>query len=428
MSALLRLLAYVLVVGLLVAASVWLADRPGAVTVIWEGWRVDTSVPVLLLALALLVAVLFLALRLGTGLARLPGGLVRSWRERQRRKGYLALGDGLAALTSGDGKAAQRLARRANSLLGGDGVTAVLSAKAAGLSGDVAAAQGHYTRLLERRETQFAGLKGLLELALAQGDRAAALDAAQRAYNLRPDAEGLAGILGDLEAQAGHWEAAAEIAARAHRKGWLEPAEAAHKQAVALVESARRARGAGDISGSLRLLAQAQRADTSFVPATLALAEALAGDNRQRKAAAVLEKGWRGAPHPQIASAYLALWPTASALERVKRIERLVRGQADHNESHLALARVALLAGLWGQSRKHLDLLIARQPSAVAFGLYAELEEKERHDAAVARDWRLRASSLPPPPVWRCDACGAASAEWHGSCPSCGDFDRINWG
>ncbi len=37
--------------------AVWLAERPGTVTAEWHGWRLDTSVGVLLVALIVLILV-----------------------------------------------------------------------------------------------------------------------------------------------------------------------------------------------------------------------------------------------------------------------------------------------------------------------------------------------------------------------------------
>ena len=47
----LRILGYIVVIALLVAGAVWLADRPGHVTIDWLGWRLEASTSVLLVAL-----------------------------------------------------------------------------------------------------------------------------------------------------------------------------------------------------------------------------------------------------------------------------------------------------------------------------------------------------------------------------------------
>ena len=45
-----RVVSYLLIVGLLAFAAAWLADRPGDVVVTWQGRRIETSVMVLIIA------------------------------------------------------------------------------------------------------------------------------------------------------------------------------------------------------------------------------------------------------------------------------------------------------------------------------------------------------------------------------------------
>ena len=60
-----RIVSYVLGLALLIAGAVWLADRPGAVVVDWLGWRIETTMPVLLIALLIVMLAEFLQTRLG---------------------------------------------------------------------------------------------------------------------------------------------------------------------------------------------------------------------------------------------------------------------------------------------------------------------------------------------------------------------------
>ncbi len=47
-----RVILYLVIVSLLALAAVWLADRPGEVAVTWQGWRIETSVMMLVVAIA----------------------------------------------------------------------------------------------------------------------------------------------------------------------------------------------------------------------------------------------------------------------------------------------------------------------------------------------------------------------------------------
>ncbi|TAN65807.1 MAG: hypothetical protein EPN20_07445, partial [Magnetospirillum sp.] len=131
-----RLLGFLLATAVVVAGAVWLADRPGEVTIRWQGWRVDTTVPVLLAALVLVLLVLSAIGRLGRLVLGAPGRFFGARRAARTRKGYVALSDGLAAVASGDSRAAARLARKADKLLHDRSVTGLLTVQAAQMTGD----------------------------------------------------------------------------------------------------------------------------------------------------------------------------------------------------------------------------------------------------------------------------------------------------
>ena len=41
-----RVLVYLIVIAALAAGAVWLADRPGEVSILWQGYRIETSVAI----------------------------------------------------------------------------------------------------------------------------------------------------------------------------------------------------------------------------------------------------------------------------------------------------------------------------------------------------------------------------------------------
>ena len=202
-----RLIALVLVAAA-VAGAAFFAEHPGHVTIIWQGWQVDTSVGVLVGAVALVVLVVSLLVLLAAALRRVPGNLRRRRAARRHRAGEAALTRGVVALAAGQPAQAQLAARRAATLLDGAPMALLLVAEAATRQGDTPAARDAYTALLERPETAFLGLRGLIGQALRAGDDGTARHLAERARKLRPDAVWLVDALLVLEARAGDWAAA----------------------------------------------------------------------------------------------------------------------------------------------------------------------------------------------------------------------------
>ncbi|MCR6629519.1 MAG: hypothetical protein NVV74_05355 [Magnetospirillum sp.] len=292
-----RLILFVAATALLVAAAVWLADRPGAVTIRWQGWRVDTTVPVLVLLLLALLAAGAFAVKLARAILGFPGRVLAARRERRTREGYRALSDGLAAVAAGDRRQAKRLARRADKLLPDRSLTGLLTAQAATLAGDEAEAERRLTAMVERPETAVLGLKGLLDQTLKRHDHAGALDYARRAWALGGPADGIAATLFDLQARAGQWAEAEATLAEAKKRGALSPATLARFRALTLLE---RARAETDPALALRPALDAHKADPGLVPAAVLAATLLHRLQKPRKAAAILTSTWRIAPHPEL--------------------------------------------------------------------------------------------------------------------------------
>ena len=65
--------------------AVWLAERPGAVTAEWRGWRLDTSVGVLLVAVVVLILLCVGAWLLYRWIVGAPFALLEGWGESRRR-------------------------------------------------------------------------------------------------------------------------------------------------------------------------------------------------------------------------------------------------------------------------------------------------------------------------------------------------------
>jgi HemY protein len=421
------------VIAVLIAAAVFVADRPGTVEVVWQGWQIETSVGVLVLGVvvfALLAAALFHFIRKLVGG---PKAFLRARRERRRREGYRALTQGMVAVAAGDAEEAQKLARKADVLLAEPPLTLLLSAQAAQLKGDEQAAQRYFTAMLDRPETEFLGLRGLIMQAMRGGDEATALRLTERAKALRPKTPWVLTSLIELQARAGRWGEADATLAEATRRKALPAPESRHRRAVLLHERSRKAEAENQPRDALRLAAKAHGLDPGFAPAAAHYARLLVADGHQRHARKAIEAAWRVEPHPALAEAYDRIFAEEPPLARMKHAERLASLKPEHVESALALARAALAAKLWGEARRHLDkagaLLGAdTPPSQRVCQLMAELEESQHEDHAAARGWLARAAANPTPDsAYLCHACGAETPHWAPLCPRCRGFDTLAW-
>ncbi|MFP5511883.1 MAG: heme biosynthesis protein HemY [Alphaproteobacteria bacterium] len=422
-----RALWFLLKVAVVIAAAIWLADRPGTVSVHWLGYAIEAPFWVALLVTLAALGIAALGYRLIRGLIRTPQRIRRHSRARRRERGYRALTQGMVAIAAGDAPTARKMARKADGLLNEPPLTMLLSAQAAQLQGDERAAKQYFEAMLERPETAFLGMRGLLTQAIKSGDRVEALNLARKARGLQPNTPWLLGTLYDLEAQAGDWAAAEGTLQQAIQAGAIPTEEGRRHRAVLLLERSFEAERRGRADSALSHAQAAHDMMPGFVPAAVRLARLQIAADRPKPAAKVVERAWRLSPHPELAEIYRGLVSSYDPLARVRLFQKLVRQAPDSAESHLAVAQAAIEAQLWGEARQHLNRAMEIGPTRRAYRLMAELDRSERHDEDAAKDWLAKAANAPEDPVWTCNSCGAVSHNWGGLCGHCGAFDSLTW-
>lgn len=452
-----RLVFAMIAVAVVAAATVFLTDNPGNVEILWQGWRVDTSVGVLVAAAALAALAVALVIWLVSLILGSPGVFFRRRRERRRRAGYEALTRGMVAVAAGDPQDARRYARRAEALLAEPPLTLLLSAQAAQIGGDELAAKKFFDAMLDRPETEFLGLRGLLGQALRDGDRDTARRLAERAAGLRPNSAWAATSLLDLEARSGRWEAALEALDRAAKRRLIDPELARHHRAVILYELSGAAVSQGDRQRALKLAGQARLLAPDLATVAAHHARLLLSEGRTGQARRAVERAWQTAPHPELAGLYGGISKDETPLARIAHFERLAAQHPSARESYTMLAEAALSAHLWGEARRHIERALAADPppfaalpgapgatvprtltgASVNGGpsratprlclMMARVEEAEQGDLARSREWLDRAVHALPDPCYVCASCGGENPEWRSLCPRCGAFDELAW-
>lgn len=420
--------------AILVAIAVWLADRPGSVEVVWQGYVIQFSFGLLVLGIAVLMAVSALLYWIWRSLTRAPAEFSKGRTLTRRERGYQALTGGMVAIAAGDADTARRAARRADNLLEDTALPLLLSAQAALLSGDEAEAHRHFETMAAKPDpyTEFLGLRGLLTEAMRKEDWLGAYRLAARARELRPETPWLIRACFELEVRLRKWVEAQSTLAQAVRTQVIPKGEAGYFGAAIRTERSREAESSGDLTLATELAHEAGKLHPSFVPAIAREATLLGRDGKARQGARVIEKAWATTPHPDLAAAYRQLGPEGEdAVGRVKRMEKLYKLNPDHPEGLIALAEAEMEAQLWGAARSHLMRVEAGaggQPATRrVYRLLAELETSENDDSAAARDWLKRAAAAPDDPAWVCDVCGTVTPVWSALCGSCGSFATERW-
>jgi HemY protein len=418
-----RVVLFLVLVGLLALGAAWLADRPGEVTILWLNRRIETSVLVAAAAVVFVAALSVILWSIVRALARAPKLAARSLRERRRARAYRAISGGLIAVGAGDSSAARRFAAEADRLAPREPLALLLNAQTAQLSGNRAAAEQAFRAMADRPDTRLIGLRGLHVEAERRDDVLAARHYAEQAAAAAPALPWAGQAVLDYRCATGDWAGALEALEALRHGGHVDKAAYRRRRAVLLTARALVNADSDAESAKARAL-EAVKLAPDLVPAAALAGRLLARAGEPRKAAKVLEAAWRANPHPDLAEAYAHLKPGDSARERLARVETLVKQRPNHVEAAFAVARAALDAQEFAAARTALGPLLAA-PTQRAAVMMAELEETQHGDVGRAREWMARALRAPRDPVWTAD--GFTSDHWMPVSPVTGRLDAFQW-
>jgi HemY protein len=418
-----RVAFFLTVVGLIALGVTWLADRPGEVAVTWLGWRIETSLMVLLAALLALVAACMLAWSILRGLWRSPRKMTEAMRNRRESRSQRAIMHGLIAVGAGDVRAAQRYAEEARKLAPDNPLSLLLTAQSAQLSGDRTAAERAFRRMAGHDRTKLLGLRGMFIEAQRRDDIAGARAYAEEAAKIAPSLPWAGNAALQIRCASGDWAGALDMLEKNRAAGALDRAAYRRQRAVLLTARAL-ALEERERETSQALVYEAVKLAPDLVPAVALAARYLAEGGDLRKATRMIERAWQTTPHPDLAETYAYLRFGDSARDRLTRVRRLSALAPSHIDSALALARAAIDAREFDEARNALSPFVAKPTQRVAL-LMADLEQGEFADEGRSREWTARAVYAARDPAWTAD--GYVSDQWLPMSPVTGRIDAFEW-
>lgn len=418
-----RIILFLFLVGVVALGAAVIADQTGDVTLSWNAWRIDTSLPVLVLALLIVVCAAMLVWAIIRSFLRAPERLRKLRRDRRQAKGRNAITQGLIAIGTGDHFAARRHADVAKRLANQDPLAMLLHAQTAQLHGDSEGAQRAFHAMAERKDTRLLGLRGLFVEAQRRDDAYSAVALAEEALKVAPASAWASHAVLGFRCSKGDWDGALRILENNLAAGLIDPAPYKRQRGVLLTARALDLE-TSDRDKSRASVMEAVKLAPTLVPAATLAAKFLSENNQTRRAMQVIEAAWVAQPHPDLADAYAHVRLGDSALNRLSRVEKLAAKVPGHIEGALAVARAAIDAKEFARAREALAPFIETPTQRVAL-LMAELERAEHGESGNARIWMQRAVRAALDPAWTAD--GYVSERWRPVSPVTGRLDAFQW-
>ena len=431
---LLKVVLFLVIVGLLAIGAGWLLDADGAIRVTFADTEFTLGPLMAVIALGLLIVGLWVALKvlgfLWATVRFLNGdetALSRHMSRNREKKGLDALADSLLALAAGEGKEAQQKAEKAERYLDRPELTALLVAQGAEMTGDHAKAEEVYKRLVRDERTRFVGTRGLMKQQLEAGNTDTALALAEKAFALRPRNEETQDTLLRLQAAKHDWSGARRTLGAKLKHGSLPRDVHKRRDAVLALSEARDIIDDSNSIYARETAIEANRLSPDLIPAAVMAARSYMRNNQERYATRVLKKAWEVQPHPDLAAAFAEIQPKEDPSQRIRRFSTLTRLKPDHPETRMLLAELHIANEDFPAARRALGNLATEDPTARSVTIMAAIERGEGADDAVVRGWLTRALTVPRGPQWVCDNCHTIHSDWEPICGNCGAFDTLSW-
>ena len=363
-----------------VAANALLSD-PGYVAISIRGYLIEMSVPVLLLALVLLLAAIWFAVKLLAAPRRVgeAAGRYRAGRVGQK------LTAGMIEVAEGNYAKGEKLLARAASTSDTPLFSYLQAARAAHLQGEDDRRDEWLKLAYEQTpEASNAVLLTQAEFQIDRGHYEQALATLRQLEENSRDHSYALALLGRLYFRLGDWQELGKILPQIEKHSRVKPATIDEWGIKVHCEALTRAADPAELDAAFKAVPKRLKGSLDILEAWLeTMGRVGDGERAEKELVALLKKDWRG----PLVRRY-GLVDGADATKQLKQAETWLGSHADDPDLLLATARLCLRNELWGKARSYLETVISLRPSPEAYREYGHLLNQLGEGDAAAEAFR----------------------------------------
>lgn len=394
-----------------VLAVIW--SLGGNIEINAYGYDIKMRLGLFVIAAIILFYALSLLVRAVAKIVATPKAIQKYSDKRHYHSGMRSLTYGLSAVAAGDIRAATHYTNKARHLLSDDyGLVALLSGLTARLKGDEIQAEKSFKSLLNRNETAFLGIRGLLQTAMERNDIRYARVLARQAYAMNPKQPWVIRTLYYLELRMKDFDAVLPVLRQAIRTQTFGKEQALRDEAaIALYRND---------------AVTAHKLSPQWLPAILAVLPNLP----PRKARKIIENTWKKTPHPALLDHWITLASQKSGDNAPKImgwIEKLYLLNPDNASCNLYVAEAAISFHQEKQARRFLNKALELKPTIRVYQLLARIAESDGHDYKQAQAWMELAPTAAHDKTWVCTKSGRLYHEWRAYADNDRYFNTVEW-
>jgi HemY protein len=347
-------------------APVFKSD-PGLVRIHFQGWTIETSVLILLLAAVALWLIVHVIIRLW----RMPAETARRVREQ---RALAQLEKGLLALTEGDWGTAERALEKSASSHGRTTARYLAAAQAA--DGQDAGDRAEW--YLEQADTRNRKQRFLVELTRARiltanGEYSAAIPILEELYKRRRRHPQVLELLSSCYDETGQWEPLQKILPVMQKAGVVDANRVEELKQHAAISELKQYREPEALKMGWRGLPKAMQQSPEVVKAFAEQAISIGGAEMSEEVLrSSLKREWNSAlliPYGEPGSNDIS--------KRMKQCEKWLQGHPEDPWLHLVLGRLCAREELWGKARHHMIRSLEIEPTVGGYDSLGQLLDRK---------------------------------------------------
>lgn len=378
-----------------------LAENPGALSLEWYGWKVQTSAAFALVAVGILGLAVVMLTSLYIWLVNAPKRLHKHLAYKRQEKGFLAFNDALQALAIGEDDTAMKSAKEAHKLLPKMPLADTLLAEVTSrkqAKGKAVESTREFRKFLEKPHTKIIGLRGLLGESLEKGDSKQALTYALDFYREKPKSPYILNILTHLYARQ---QQVAEALFYAEKYAKVTDKNAKDGERAAFVLSclqrlqAQQLAVSGKTDEALKLADKALKQNPTFVPLALQLAHLYDQQGKPEKGRKVLKATYKDLPNLKVGRTWLAMHHNTKESALEKKVQKFTSAWPEQLSSQLLMAQFYLQTRKYTDARKIMDEALLKGEDRTLLQQMAELESIQQPNSPHAAKLLQKALTAP---------------------------------
>ena len=402
--------------------TIWFKNDPGVISIVWQGWLIETSIPIISTLILLLFFIVLILYYFIKKIIFLPKSLHKNHSNRRRLKADTAIIKAFAAKHMGELELAKNYSNQAK-FLNNTPLKLLLDSEINNYYGNDGKSLEHHENMLKHPETLLMSIKKITIEHINKKDIKNAL----KIINMSPKSK-----------YTPKWFFYTTLQLNILDNNWGQVTNCirninkytdTNKDSFNLIKSKIFLHKALEQNKNdivfFKELDKSLKFDPSFAPAIVLKAELLYQKDK-RLGLAYIKKSWKKYSHPDISNCLIKLFHNESKNKLLNIIKSLIKLDND-TFKNAALANAALQLEAWPLARQVINLIPEKNWTKSIYLMMADLDKKEHGDNNKFNFWHEKSQNALLDFSWRCTSCTYISEKWELICKKCSSLDSVQW-